>query len=87
MGFIVGVVFIRESQPLFVEPSLAQEILINLISITAPMNKAALNNSQLLRADQLKNTKQQQQKDELGNVERVFGKVPSVITEKANKQK
>lgn len=87
MGFIVGVVFIRESQPLFVERSLAQEILINLISITAPMNKAALNNSQLLRADQLKNTKQQQQKDELGNVERVYGKVPSVITEKANKQK
>lgn len=87
MGFIVGVVFIRESQPLFAERSLAQEILINLISITVPMNKAALNNSQLLRADQLKNTKQQQQKDELGNVERVYGKVPSVITEKANKQK
>lgn len=51
------------------------------------MNKAALNNRWLLRADQLKNTKQQQQKDDLGNVERVYGKVPSVITEKANKQK
>ncbi len=31
MDFIVGVVFIRESQAFFAEHSLAQEILINLI--------------------------------------------------------
>lgn len=64
MGFIVGVAFIRESQPLssgpIAERSLAQEILVNLISITAPMNKAAINNSQSVRVDQLKNTQQQQ---------------------------
>lgn len=85
MGFIVGVAFIRESQPLgsgpIAERSLAQEILINLISITEPMNKAAINNSQLVRVDQLKNTQQQQQKDELGKVERVSRNVHSVITE------
>lgn len=85
MGFIVGVAFIRESQPLgsgpIAERSLAQEILINLISITAPMNKAAINNSQLVRVDQLKNTQQQQQKEELGKVERVSRNVHSVITE------
>lgn len=85
MGFIFGVAFIRESQPLgsgpIAERSLAQEILINLISITAPMNKAAINNSQLVRVDQLKNTQQQQQKDELGKVERVSRNVHSVITE------
>lgn len=91
MGFIVGVAFIRESQPLGSGPnaerSLAQEILINLISITEPMNKAAINNSQLAWVDQLKYTQQQHQKDELGTVERVYRKVSSAITEKANKQK
>jgi len=60
MGFIVGVAFIRESQPLgsgpIAECSLAQEILINLISITVTMNKAAIKNG---RTDQLKNTQQQ----------------------------
>ncbi|XDV50345.1 hypothetical protein PO909_019418, partial [Leuciscus waleckii] len=91
MGFIVAVAFIRQSQPLgsgpIAERSLSKEILINLISITAPMNKAAINNSQLVRVDQLKNTQQQQQKDELGKVERVSRNVPSIITEEPNKQK